>query len=255
MNRSTIIITALAIAAVFAPASGQAKDQRHTGQAKRLTILPPIVFSPEDKNRSELTAAPFSVRLIENAATIKKRAMSHDWQDGSLMLNIMRAKSQRRSNDLPLPNFNRYSVMATDIDMVQEISGRDSISAGLSYALENRRPSITIAAHNIYRTGNMAATLSWTRDSAFRLSTSLFATSPVTQRSNPERLVEIAGGAPLSARGVSLTASSSPSHDMANFSYGIEIKGQRMSQRDASLFGASSGRSDTRLGLFLRKSF
>lgn len=255
MNRNIIAMTALAIAAAFVPAGLQAKDHGQTVQAERLSLLPPAVLSPGNTDRSELTAAPFSFRFVDNAATIKKRSMSHDWQDSSLTVKIVRAKSQRRSNDLPSPNFNRYSVMATDIGMVQEVSGRDSISAGLSYALENRRPSINIAAHNIYRTGNIAATFGWTRDSAFRLATSVFSTEPITQHSDPERLVEIAGGSPLSTQGVSLTASFSPIRDLANFSYGLELRNQLIAQRDAALFGGSSGRSDARLAVFLRKSF
>ncbi len=242
MNRASIIITALAVVTAILPLDAHAKDQRSVGAQEQIA-------------RSGLVTAPFSFRLVDNAATIKKRSMSHDWQDGSLTVNIMRAKSLRRLNDLPSPNFNRYSVMATDIGMVREVSGRDSVSAGLSYALEYRRPSINIAAHNIYRTGNMAATLGWTRDSAFRLSASIFATKPVTRRSAPERLVEIAGGAPLSAQGVSLTASFSPVRDLATISYGIDLASHRLSQSDAAMFGASSRQSDARLGLFLRKSF
>jgi hypothetical protein len=242
MNRNIIAITALAIVAAFLPPSAQANDGQST-EAETQT------------SRSELAAAPFSFRLVDKAATIKKRSMSHDWQDGSLTLNIMRAKTQRRQDDLPSLNFNRYSVMATDIGIVQELSGRDSISFGLSHALENRRPSINIAAHNIYRTSNVAATLGWVHDSTFRLSASVFASKPVKLRSGPERLVDLAGGAPLSAQGVSLTASSSPARDPAKFSYGIDIKSQRMSRSDAAIFGAPSGRSDVRFGLFLRKSF
>ena len=139
--------------------------------------------------------------------------------------------------------------------LVQEISGRDSLSVGMSYALENRRPSINIAAHNIYRTGNVATTLSWTHDAGFRLSTSLFATKPVRVSSQPERLVELAGGAPLSAQGASLTASFSPSHDPVKLNYGIDLRSQRISPSDAALFGAPSGRSDARFEFFLRKSF
>lgn len=242
MSRTIFAVAALAIATTVMPSDAQAQDAKP--------------FAVEQKaNRSELASAPFSFRLVEKAATIKARSMSHDWQDGSLTLDIMRAKSQRRQDDLPATNFNRYSVMATDIGLVQDVSGRDSVSFGLSYALENRRPSINIAAHNIYRTSNVAATFGWTHDSKFRLATSLFATKPTNARSAPERLVEIAGGAPFSAEGVSLTASFSPTSDPAKFSYGIDIKSQKMSQSDADLFGARSGRSDMRLGLFLRKSF
>lgn len=242
MNRTIFALTTLAIAMTIVPSGAQAQDAT------------PLA-AEQKADRSELASAPFSFRLVEKAAIIKARSISHDWQDGSLTLNIMRAKSQRRQDDLPSTNFNRYSVMATDIGMVQEVSGRDSVSFGLSYALENRRPSINIAAHNIYRTSNVAATLGWTHDSKFRLATSLFATKQTNTRSTPERLVEIAGGAPFSTQGVSLTASFSPTTDPAKFSYGIDIRSQKMSQSDATLFGASSGRSDARVGIFLRKAF
>jgi hypothetical protein len=242
MDRAIFAFTALAITTAVAPSGAQAQD------AKQVEAEP-------NADRSKLASAPFSFRLVEKAATIKARSISHDWQDGSLTLNIMRAKSQRRRDDLPSTNFNRYSVMATDIGMVQEVSGRDSVSFGLSYALENRRPSINISAHNIYRTSNVAATLGWTHDSKFRLATSLFATKPTNTRSTPERLVEIAGGAPFSTQGVSLTASFSPTSDPAKSSYGIDIRSQKMSQSDATLFGAPSGRSDPRVGIFLHKAF
>ncbi len=255
MNRSIIAISALAIATALLSANAQANDEPQTGHAKRLSLMSPIAHLPEHNGASELAAAPFSFRLVDKAERIKSRSMSHDWQNGSLTLKMMRAKSQRRIDDLPSANLNRYSVIATDMWLVQEISGRDSLSVGMSYALENRRPSINIAAHNIYRTGNVATTLGWTHDSGFRLSTSLFVTKPIRVSSQPERLVELAGGAPLSAQGASLTASFSPSHDSVKLNYGIDLRSQRISPSDASLFGAPSGRSDARFGFFLRKSF
>lgn len=250
MNRSTMAISAVVIATAFLSANARANNELQTGEAGRPSLLSPIA-----PLRSELAAAPFSFRLVDKAERIKSRSMSHDWQNSSLTLKTMRAKSQRRLDDLPSAKLNRYSVMATDIGFVQEISGRDSLSVGMSYALENRRPTINIAAHNIYRTSNIAATLGWTRDSKFRLSASLFASKPNNLRSHPERLVELAGGAPLSAQGISLTASYSPSRNPMKLSYGIDLKSQRISPSDATLFGAASGRSDSRLGLFLRKSF
>lgn len=242
MRQTTFALSALAIATSIAPFGAQAQD-------------PKPGFVEQKFDRSELASAPFSFRLVEKAATLKALSKSYDWQDASLTLNMTRAKSQRRQNDLPSLNFNRYWAIATDIGLVQEISGRDSISASLSYALESRRPSITIAAHNYYRTNDVAVNLGWVHDSKFRLSASLFSTKPMTQRSTPERLVEIAGGAPLSAQGVSMAASFSPSHDPAALSYGVDITGQRIGQKDAALFGARAGRSDARVALFLRKSF
>lgn len=242
MSRTTFALSALAIATSIAPLGAQAQEAE-TG------------FVEQKVDRSELAVAPFNFRLVDKAATIKARSMSYDWQDASLTLNMMRAKSQRRQNDLPSLNFNRYWVIATDVGLVREISGRDSISASLSYALESRRPSITVAARNYYRTNDIALNLGWMHDSNFRLSASLFATKPMTQRSTPERLVEIAGGAPLSAQGVSMTASFSPTHDHAALSYGMDVTGQRIGQKDAALVGDPAGRSDTRIALFLRKSF
>ena len=255
-------MNALAVAAALFSSSAGAQTRQSSGSAvqagltKSADQISTSVFVPQHMIRSELASAPFRARLVDKAATIKARSMSYDWNDGSLTVNIMRAKSQRRQYDLPGFNFNRYSVMATDVGLVEEVSGQDSISAGLSFALENRRPSINIAAHNIYRTSNLAATLGWAHNSTFRLDANLFATKPMTQRSDPERLVEIAGGAPFSTSGVSLIASFSPMHDLTKFSYGAEMTSQRVSQRDSALlFGAPSQRSDIRMGLFVRKSF
>lgn len=258
MNRNNILLTALAIGAAVMPPAVQARHSRRIETAQQVGVQrtssllsPAVPLTLQDA----LPPAPFNARLIDRAATIKTRSASHDWLDGSLTLNIMRVKSQRLPGDLPALNFNRYAAMATDIGMVRDISGRDTLSLGLSYALENRRPSMNIAAHNIYRTSNVAATLGWTHDSAFRLSTSLFATKPNYSRSMPERLLELAGGAPLSAQGVSLTASFSPVREQARLNYGIDIKRQNIASGDAGLFGAPSGHSDTRFGLFVRTSF
>jgi hypothetical protein len=233
---------AIVIVAATLPLGAQAEDRGLSGTGTQA-------------NSPDLTVPPFSGRLFDNADTVKTRAMMHDWQDGYLMINATRAKSTFSSNDRSSPGFRRYSAMATDIGIVREISGRESISAGLSYALESRRPGFNIAAHNVYRTGNMAATLAWTRDSAFRLGTSIYTTRPLARRNVPERLVEIAGDAPLSAHGVSLTASHSPIHNLTKLRFGIELKGQRMSEGDAAILGRPKGRSDARVALFYRKSF
>ena len=149
MNRSIIAISALAVATAFLSANAQANDDPQIGQAGSKSMVSPIALPQDHSGRSELATAPFSFRLVDKAERIKTRWMSHDWQNGSLTLKMMRAKSQRRIDDLPSANLNRYSVIATDMGLVQEISGRDSLSVGMSYALENRRPSINIAAHNI----------------------------------------------------------------------------------------------------------
>jgi hypothetical protein len=234
MSRTKFALSALAIVTSIAPFGAQAQD-------------PKPGFVEQKFDRSELASSPFGFRLVEKAATLKALSKSYDWQDVSLTLNVKRAKSQRRQNDLPSLNFNRYWVIATDIGLVREISGRDSISASLSYALESHRPSFTIAVHNYYRTNDIAVNLGWVHDSKFRLNASLFATKPMTQRSTPERLVEIAGGAPLSAQGVSMTASFSPTHDPNALDCGVDITGQRIGHSDAALFGTTSGRSDAAL--------
>ena len=132
MNRSIIAISALAVATAFLSANAQANDEPQTGQAKRLSLLSPIAPLPEHDGASELAAAPFSFCLVDKAEQIKSRSMSHDWQNGSLTLYMMCAKSKRRLDDLPSANSNRCSVIATDVVLVQEISGRDSLSVGMS---------------------------------------------------------------------------------------------------------------------------
>jgi hypothetical protein len=261
MNPTSIIVTTLAFVTASLPFQASAREARknsatlETARIERLSMSSDVVLSPAHSDGSDLAVAPFAFRLLDGAAFIKSRSMSLDWQTGSLTLNIMRAKSLSRSHDLVSFNFNQFAVMVADIGLVKELDGRDSLSIGTSYALENRRPSINIAAHNIYRTSNAAVTLGWTHDGNFRLSSSLYSTAPVKVRSQPERLVELAGGAPLAARGLSLTASFSPDHDPTHLSYGLDLRAQRLAPSDAQLVGSSSARSDARIGIFLRKSF
>ncbi len=96
MKQKTIAITALAVAAAFLPSYVQARDKPQTSQAGSLSLLPPIALAPKHTEKSELAAAPFNFRLIGHTAIIKTRSMSHDWQNDSLALNMMRAKSQRK---------------------------------------------------------------------------------------------------------------------------------------------------------------
>jgi hypothetical protein len=174
--------------------------------------------------RTDLADAPFRFRLMAGAATIKVSGFAHDWGDGSLSLNTMRVKSSRKAEGIMPFSFNRFSALHVNLGLVQDLNSHDSLSLGASYAQERRRPSFSVAAHNAHKTNNAAITLGWTHDESFRLNASLYSTAPNRARSIQERIVELAGGTPLAARGMALAASFSPNHDPDKFSFGVDLR-------------------------------
>jgi hypothetical protein len=109
--------------------------------------------------RTDLAAAPFRFRLMAGAATIKVSGFAHDWGSGSLSLNTMRAKSARKAEGIVPFSFNRFSALNINLGLVQDLNSHDSLSLGASYAQERRRPSFSVAAHNAYKTNDVAVTL------------------------------------------------------------------------------------------------
>lgn len=235
------------------PAGARETARPPDAEGQRLPSLDERPSPPSE--RSDLAKPPFRFRQMAGAATIRTQSRAHEWDGGSLTLNTMRAKSRPRTDGPALFNFNRFAVLATDLGVVHDLDASNSVSLGLSYAQERRRPSLIVAAHKAYKTHNTAVTLGWTHNATFRLSASLFATRFNRNRSERERMVQLAGGAPLATRGMALTASFSPTRDPDQNSYGVELRSQSLAQRDAGLIGVAAGRRDARVGIFLRQSF
>ncbi len=200
-------------------------------------------------------AGPDRFRLLTGTTKIKSRRIAWSWGSGALMLDTVRAKSPKRPDGLSSLNFNRFAVWNSGAGLMQDVDSANSVSIGFSYAQERRRPSFSVAAHNSYKTSTTAITLGWKHEESFALNASFFSTRPSSLRSTPERIVELAGGGPVAARGVAIIASFSPTHDPAALSFGIDVRRQRLGLDDARLIGIASGRNDTRIGLFLRHMF
>jgi hypothetical protein len=205
------------------------------------------------RNASPVPRTPFRYRLP--AAMTKRQGYSLDWAGGALHVVSSRAKSARKEVTTAPYNYGRFAVIETNADVSQSIGRQDSVSLGLAYALERRRPSYFVGLHNLYRTQDAAVSVSWVHDDRFRVSASLFKTAPIGGRSVAERQVELAGGAPFAARGYALTASFSASRNPDPLLVGVDVRSQRYSPLDAGLIGTSSGRRDARIGVFLRRSF
>jgi hypothetical protein len=224
-----------------------------TAKGNRITSVKEAEM--EQAASADMAVAPFRFRLLTGATKIKSHHLVFGWGSGAFTVNTVRAKSQRRPDAMSTLNFNRFAVWNTDAGLVQDLDSANNLSLGLSYAQERRRPSFSVAAHNAYKTNNSAITLGWKHEDNLAFDFSLFSTKPNKSRSVSERVVELAGGAPIAARGLALTATFSPTRDPAALSFGIDLRRQQLGHDDAKLIGIASGRNDTRVGLFLRRSF
>jgi hypothetical protein len=211
------------------------------------------VLPGKPRNASPIPPTPFRYRLP--IAMTKRQGYSLDWEGGALHVVTSRAKSARKEVTTAPFNYGRFSVIESNADISQSIGRQDRVSLGVAYALERRRPAYFVGSHNLYRTQDAAVSVSWTHEDRFRMSGSLFKTASIGGRSIAERLVDLAGGAPLAAQGYALTASFSPSRNPDLFVFGVDVRRQRYSPVDTGLIGASSGKKDALIGVFLRRSF
>jgi hypothetical protein len=261
MNRTKLVTATLAAMFIATPlqllakASTPRPSRLETRALEKDRLLPLAGRNPETADQSELARAPFRFRLMAGTMGPKTQSLAHEWRNGSLMMNTMRAKSLRLADRELRLNFNRFSVWGADLGLVHDLNGKQSVSLGVSYALERRRPSFSVAPHNAYYTTHKAITLGWTRDGTFRLNASLFSSQLNRQRSERERIVELAGGAQPASSGMALIASVSPTRDLDHLAYGIDLRSQSFAQRDAVLAGFTPSRRDARVGLFVKRAF
>lgn len=193
--------------------------------------------------------------LLIAAGPKKLYVLNKDWENSALNLRLQRTKSIRHPYEQPTLSYNRFALWSTDVALDQHFGTRDTVTQALSYDLQRRRPAYYLGIRNNYRTDIRAAALQWTHDQRWRIAVGLFDTQANAARSGIERSVELAGGAPLAARGTSLSASFSPSGNPDAFSVGFDLRQQRHSARDTSLLGNPSGRGDTRATFSIRRSF
>jgi hypothetical protein len=112
-----------------------------------------------------------------------------------------------------------------------------------------------LGRHNVSQSQDVALSTSWTHGDQFRLGISGFDTRPNKTRDDLGRIVELGGGAPFAVRGLGLTASMSPTHNLQTFSIGLDVRQQQHSARDASVIGPLASRSETRWALVLHRAF
>jgi hypothetical protein len=270
MDRKTIAALPLIALALANPASLYAEDSNRlisyhlSGVTNRNPVLH-AVFNPLiDKEIARLRTvdavvnlpeAPYHARLLAGANVPKEKSFSYNWGNGAVMLSTTRTKSLRNIFGSKLSGINRFSVAEAKIGIFEEIGPRDSLAFSASYGLERRQPSLFLGRHNVSRSQDMAFSTSWTHDDQFRLGISGFDTRPNKTRDDLERILELGGGAPLAVRGLALTASVSPTHNLQAFSIGLDVRQQQHSARDAAVIGALANRSETRWGLVLHRSF
>lgn len=209
-------------------------------------LLRPRVITPATQDRA---------RWLIAAREPKTAARELDWGSGSLTLRLLRAKSSRQPYETSALTNNRFALWSADVSLDQDLGRRDTLSLTGSLDIQRRRPAYYLGTRNIYHTQIRAASVQWTHDRHWRLSLGLFDRSAGSARSVIERTVELAGGAPLVTRGMSLSAGFSPSDDPERLSLGLDLRRERYSVRDARLLGHGRVQAESRVGIFVQRAF
>jgi hypothetical protein len=228
-----------------------------TAKSDRILTAPLYRFNQAERDHSRVAPvfAHDRAPLLIAARTPKLTRFGKDWGDREVSVLLLRTKSLRDPFEMKSLTHNRFALWSADLAFDQHLGARDSISFAASYDLQRRRPAYYLGAGNIYRTEARSAALLWTHDRQLRIGIGLFETRARSARSELERSVELAGGAPLAVHGTALIATFSPTGDPELFSVGFDLRQQRQSARDARLFGSTAGRSETRATFRVRSSF
>lgn len=244
---TAIATRAAAIVAVLFPFASLAQEASPNiavthaalGAAERQVGRPPAPTLP---------TPPPSLLVVNTAALgpVKSRSAGTEWTGGGFKLTAMRARSVPANSAAQSFEYRRFGLMALGLRAAQQVSARDTLTLGATYAVERRRPGFIVARRRNYRTDQRAVELHWIRDNRFDLGATLFDTGPAKRRSPVERIAELAGGASHSARGWGLAASVHPAGDPERLSIGIDFRQQQ--DRDLQ-------RPDARVQIFLRQKF
>lgn len=207
----------------------------------------PALILPAPASSSSIPVG-LGVPVVDMAAlgSVKSRSAGTAWTGGGFKLTAMRGRSVPANSAAQTFEYRRFGLIAFGLGAAQEVSARDLLTLGATYAVERRRAAFIVAPRRSYRTDERAVALHWIRDDRFDLGATLFDTGPAKRRSPVERIAELAGGAPRAVRGWGLTASVHPAGDPKRLSVGIDFRAQR--DRDVQ-------HKDARVQIFLRQKF
>lgn len=206
----------------------------------------PIAPVPTSSMLSLPNGSTAPVSDIAALGPMKVRSATAEWTGGEFKLTAMRARSLPATSAAQSFEYRHFGLLAIQLGAAQQISARDTLSLGATFAVERRRPAFIVSPHRNYRSDERAIALHWSRDNRFDFAASLFDAGPAKNRTPVERIADLAGGAPRAVRGWRLTASMHPAGDPERLSVGIDFRQQQ--DRDVQHRGA-------RVQIFLRQKF
>lgn len=219
----------------------------------------PLVPLDSERRTARSFDTPTLDRVVQISGTLptrqRRRAVTWDLGNASVSLETVRehfsALVPRGMTYLP----NRSSLWAFGT-AAHWMAGDTVVSLGFTQALQRiAEPEILVGRrHLMLASRNLD--LDWALNPRLHLSADWQQNSGSHGDSGPDRLVELAQGAPFHGQGyrIALSFLTDAEGVGPHTTFGVAAQTNKIAQSDAQLIGAI-GRSDNRLGLFLRTAF
>lgn len=219
------------------------------------TALAATIGPPQVASGALATAAARPFGLGERR--VREWSSDTEFGLGTLTFSARREKFGKNSDLYPVLPVDRLSAASAGARFTLPVRSSDDIGLAVAGSWDRRHPSGLMSHARALTTRGWAAMAEWVRDDRWALSAGWFSLKAGRNRLLTDRISELGSGAPLEAHGVRVGFDLFDSQDDRgrHFSFGLDGRLQRISIRDAALFGASDPARDMRVMMALGFTF
>lgn len=217
------------------------------------------LFQPaycQDADHSDETPNVISTVFDKGSTT----HIARDWfaeseiDHGMITLHAARHRAVAPDDGPGLARGDRHSNVQFDAAYRIDLTSRDTVGLALTGAVDRRRfPGRTIDPRALM-SGGYEAALQWRRTDRFGISAGWFGNGLSRHRAVPDRIAELANGAPLAGQGFHLGLEA-PAMSGGDTTLTFDLRAQHLSQDDAMMLDTGPSRSDQRIAIGLRTHF
>ena len=253
MKRNLVALVGSSVvcgAAMSTPASAQA-------QSALVTVAPPAtqrqIWSPPKADAAPSQRiwqmSDYRLSTADTGGQFKSHSFEGDIGDIQVLLSSIHTRRAHPSPDAHIAT-KRASAMGAGAAIALNVGKSDSIGLFGTWTRERRKQILAASPRRNFASIEQSAGLSLNHENRLFTSLAAYRIGPSGSRSPVERILDLAGGGPRKASGVSFTFTSSPFSDTDRLSYGFDLRQQR-AERNA--FGQSGKRANEAIGsLFFR---
>lgn len=244
---------AMAMSLISPPAAQAQTAQPVDARMMKSPRLEKETSLPQEESGALASLSAFRVeQALATSLSQNTKSVVAEVGDVRVMLSASRSKKDHSALQLlsPRPTTGNFAVAgAVEFDLGKS----DSIGLFGTWSKERRKPLSLFPSRKYFTSDAQSFSLDWTHNDRFVASLSRFSTGPAGNRTQTERMVDLAGGGMKKATGFALALTSLPPAQRQGVTYGLNVRQQHVAED--SWLGRQSGQNETIGSVFLAFKF